>query len=243
VQSEAEVARAMVQLSDSLAVDFDEVRLGRILVDRCVELLDLDSAGVVLVAPRGGPRVVVSPSDGAGALHDLVRLELSGGPGADCLRTGQPVDAPSLTASGAAWPRFTTEAIALGFRSVCTIPLRMRETVVGTLSLFRRTDGPLHPRDRLVAEAFADVATIAILQHRAASQARSLNDNLTAALESRIVIEQAKGVLAERLGCHVDAAFALLRNHARNHNLRLAELSRRIVSGSFDARWLDPPRG
>jgi GAF domain-containing protein len=232
----------MVQLSDSLASDFDEVRLGRILVDRCVELLDLDSAGVVLVAPRSGPRVVVSPSDGAGALHDLVRLQLSIGPGADCLRTGQHVEAPSLADSGSAWPRFTKEATALGFRSASAIPLRMREASVGALSLFRRTDGPLHPQDRLVAEAFADVATIAILQHRAAAQARTLNDNLTAALESRVVVEQAKGVLAERLGCDVDAAFALLRNHARNHNLRVADLARRVVDGSFDARWLDPPR-
>ena len=140
------------------------------------------------------------------------------------------------------WPEFAPEALAAGFRSVHALPMRLRGTVIGALNLFRTGPGEMSPADVDVAQAFADVATIAILQHRAALDAQVITDQLTRALNSRIVIEQAKGMVAERLDLDMEQSFAVLRGHARNHNLRLADVAEAVIGGTLAASALDRRR-
>ena len=146
----------------------------------------------------------------------------------------------NLSAQHGPWPLFATEAVAAGFQSAHALPMQLRGSVIGALNLFRTDLGAMTADDLDIAQAFADVATIAILQHRVASEAQTLNEQLTSALQSRIVIEQAKGMVAARLDLDMPAAFATLRNHARRHNLRLADLANGVIGGTVGAAALDP---
>jgi GAF domain-containing protein len=128
--------------------------------------------------------------------------------------------------------------MAAGFHSVHALPMRLRGTVIGALNLFRVGPGEMGPADLEVAQAFADTASIAILQHRAAHDAQVINEQLTHALNSRVVIEQAKGMVAERLGLDMERSFAALRTHARNHNLRLADVAEAVITGTIAASEL-----
>jgi GAF domain-containing protein len=234
------LARTMVGLADTLVADFDVVDLLTLLTDRCVEILDVESAGIMLAVPDGDLRVMASSSEVMRVL-ELFELQAQEGPCLDCYRSGAPVVNQDLAGANGRWPRFADEALAAGFRSVHALPMRLRGTVIGALNLFHAEPGDLLPADVDAAQAFADVATIAILQHRAAVGAQVLTEQLTHALNSRIVIEQAKGVVAERVGLDMPAAFAALRGHARRHNLRLADVANAVISGSLDSSLLSRP--
>jgi len=238
---EAVLARTLVELADSLVDDFDVVELLTRLADRCVEVLDVEAAGIMLAAPDGQLRVMASSSEAMRVL-ELFEIQAQEGPCLDCHRSGLPVVNQDLGAVGGRWPGFAAEAMAGGFQSVHALPMRLRGAVIGALNLFRRGLGEMGPADIEVAQAFADVATIAILQHRAAHEAQVINDQLTHALNSRVVIEQAKGMVAERLGLDMERSFNALRNHARNHNLRLAEVADGVIGGTLAASALDLPR-
>ncbi|HEX6424368.1 MAG TPA: GAF and ANTAR domain-containing protein, partial [Acidimicrobiales bacterium] len=214
------LARTLVELADTLVADFDVVDLLTVLTDGCVDVLDVGAAGIMLAAPDGDLRVMASSSEAMRVL-ELFELQSQEGPCLDCYRTGAPVVNQDLATVDGRWPRFAAEALAGGFRSVHALPLRLRGTVIGALNLFHIDPGEMRPADVAAAQAMADVATIAILQHRAVLEAQVLNDQLNDALNSRIVIEQAKGMVAERAGVDMERAFARLRGHARNHNLLL----------------------
>ena len=233
------LAQTMVQLADNLVADFDVVDLLTLLADRCVEVLDVTAAGLMLVGPDGEARVVASSSE-AMRILELFELQAAQGPCFDCLETGEAVTDGILSDAVERWPRFAPKAIAAGFGSATALPMRLRGRVIGALNLFRDVPLPVDADDLVVAQSFADVATIAILQDRASNEARRLNENLTYALNSRIVIEQAKGVLAERTGVDMEHSFDRLRRHARSHNVRLADLARDLIAGTFDAADLDP---
>ena len=138
------------------------------------------------------------------------------------------------------WPRFADEAIAAGFRSVHALPMRLRGTVIGALNLFHIEPGEMQDADVEAAQALADVATIAILQHRATHRSPSRQPTAPNALNSRIVLEQAKGMVAEREDLNMEQAFSALRNHARNHNLRLVDVAEAVIAGSLPASALRP---
>src|SRR5688572_23057732 len=214
---ESVLARTLVELADTLVDDFDVVELLTLLADRCVEVLDVEAAGIMLAAPDGALRVMASSSEAMRVL-ELFEIQAQEGPCLESHRTGLPVVNQDLAAVDGRWPRFAAEALAAGFQSVHALPMRLRGSVMGALNPFRVTSGELDQADLDVAQAFADVATIAILQHRAAREAQFVNEHLTHALNSRIVIEQAKGMIAERLGLDMERSFATIRRHARNHN-------------------------
>ena len=239
---EAVLARTLVELADTLVDDFDVVDLLIRLADRCVEVLDVQAAGIMLAAPDGQLRVMASSSEAMRVL-ELFEIQAQEGPCLDTYRTRSPVVNQDLAAVNGSWPRFAAEALAAGFQSVHALPMRLRGSVIGALNLFRAGPGKLGPEDIDVAQAFADVATIAILQHRAAEEAQVINEQLTHALNSRIVIEQAKGMTAERLGLDMERSFTALRNHARNHNLRLADVANAVITGTTAVSALDrlPP--
>ena len=237
---EALLARTLVELADSLVDTFDVVDLLTLLADRCVEALDVSAAGLMLVAPEGDLRVVASSSEEM-RLVELFELQSQEGPCTECYRTGEPSLNQNLARDYGRWPHFRPVALEAGFRSVHALPMRLRGVTIGALNLFRADEGPLEETDVVAAQALADVATIAILQHRAAIQTHVVNDQLNHALNSRIVIEQAKGMVAERQGLDMENAFARLRGHARNHNLRLVDVASAVINGTLSVSALDAP--
>jgi GAF domain-containing protein len=237
---EALLARTLVELADTLVADFDVVETLTLLVDRCVDVLDVQAAGLMLCAPEGDLRVMATSSD---AVHALLTFEVASheGPCIDSYRMGEPVVNQDLATVNGRWPRFAPVALGAGFHSVHALPMRLRGTIIGALTLLHHGPGVMRQADVDAAQALADVATIAVLQHRAVHEVQVLNEQLNRALNSRIVIEQAKGMLAERLGLNMQQAFATLRSHARNHNLRLADVAEEVITGTLPAAALDRP--
>ena len=172
------LARTLVELADTLVADFDVVELLTLLADRCVDVLDVAAAGLMLAAPDGDLRVMASSSEAMRVL-ELFELQAQEGPCLDCYRTGEPVVNQDLAAVDGRWPRFAAEALAAGFRSVHALPMRLRGTIIGALNLFHVEPGDMRRADVDAAQALADVATIAILQHRAATRPRSSTSSST----------------------------------------------------------------
>jgi len=220
----------LVELADSLVDAYDVIDVLTVLSDRCVQALDVDDAGVLLVTTRNELEFVASSSNSMKGL-ELFQIQSNEGPCIDCYRTGEPVVNFSLAESEDRWPNFTPKALEKGFHSVHSLPLRLRGRTIGALNLFRTDQGPLLDQDVVIAQGFADIATIAILQHRSSLDAVALNAQLTIALESRIIIEQAKGVVSQSAHCSMTEAFERLRAHSRNHNTRLTEVARDVVEG------------
>jgi GAF domain-containing protein len=233
------LVRALVDLADTLVDDFDVVELMTRLADGCVDVLDVGAAGLMLTAPDGALRVMASSSEAMRVL-ELLELQAQEGPCLDCFRSGEPVVNEDLEMSMDRWPQFAPAALAAGFRTVHALPMRLRGAVIGGLNLFTVDAHDIRPADLEAAQALADVATIALLQHRAAREAQVLNEQLNEALNSRIVIEQAKGIIAERKGVDMGQAFDRLRRHARNHNLLLADVARGVIVGTVSVATLDP---
>jgi len=235
---EALLIQTLVDLADSLVEDYDVIDVLSLLGDRCVQTLDVAEAGVMLAAPDNALQVVASSSETMRSL-ELFQLQANEGPCVDCFRSGLPIVNIALAVDDGRWPLFTTKAMAQGIRSVHSLPMRLRGRTIGALNMFRTAAGAMREDDVVVAQALADVATIAILQHEVAADALLLNSQLSQALNSRVIIEQAKGKVSESAGIDMDDAFQLLRSHARNHNVRLTILCRDIAEGNASARSLD----
>jgi GAF domain-containing protein len=229
---EALLARTLVELANTLVADFDVVELLTRLADSCVEVLGVGAAGLMLAGPEGKLKVMASSSEAMRVL-ELFELQAREGPCLDCYRSGKSVMQADLATPTTRWPRFAAETLAAGFRSVQALPMRLRGTVIGALNLFDVEAGEMPPADIECAQALADVATIAILAHRASLEAQVVNQQLHYALNSRIVIEQAKGMVAERSGINMELAFTALRTYARNHNLRLVKVAGSVIDGSL----------
>jgi transcriptional regulator with GAF, ATPase, and Fis domain len=225
------LSATFVELTDTLVVGFDIIDFLHVLTDRSVQLLGVSAAGLLLADPRGELRVVAASSEAA-RLLELFQLQNDQGPCLDCFRTGQAVQAADLAAAAARWPRFVPAARHAGFAAVQALPMRLRDQVIGALNLFRADAGALAPADVRVGQALADAATISLLHERSMRHSETLNEQLQTALNSRVIIEQAKGKLAERLGVDMDQAFTLLRDRARTSNRRLSDLAQAFVDGT-----------
>ena len=213
---EADVVRSLVEMADTLVDDYDVVDLLTGVTDRCVSLLDVSAAGVMLASPSGGLSLLASSSE-------AMRQEILG-PGAG------------------RWPLFSSAAVRAGFQSAVALPLRLRDVTLGALNLLSATRAPIQEADLIVARAFADLAALSILQHRASTEAHRLNEQLSAALTSRIIIEQAKGVISERAGITLAEAFGRMRGYARHHNRRLTDVAHAAVDGTLDpVAWTARP--
>lgn len=222
-------ARTFVQLVDSLVDDFDVIDLLTVLADRSVELLEAGAAGVVL-ADTDGRLQVIGASSEAVELLELFQVQNHEGPCMDCYATGETVMGADLRANSA-WPRFAVESVRAGFPSVCALPLRLKDVVLGCLNLFMVTPRELSGADVALGQALADVASIAIVQDQASRQAAVREGQLQHALESRIAIEQAKGMLAEHGHFDMNEAFSRLRTFARANNRRLTDVAMELVQG------------
>jgi hypothetical protein len=238
---EQAVSRAFVALADTLVDDYDIIDLLDRLVAHSVALLAADAAGIMLGDAHRQLRVVAASSEDA-ELMELLQLQNEQGPCLDCYRTGAPVSVPDLAQATHRWPAFAAAVEEAGaFRSVHALPLRLRREAIGAMNLFHRIPGPLPQADLLLGQALADVATIGILQERAIRRGEVLNEQLQTALTSRVLVEQAKGVLAQHHGVSMDAAFDRLRRYSRNHNLRLAEVARQLSTSQLDPAAITTP--
>ncbi|MFJ2901789.1 GAF and ANTAR domain-containing protein [Streptomyces sp. NPDC087212] len=233
------MARTFVELADSLVADFDLIDFLRMLTDRCVDLLDASAAGVLL-ADRDGVLRVMAASDERVRLLELFQLQNHEGPCLDCFHSGVPVTVPDLHAEAARWPLFAGQAQHIGFTGVQALPMRLRDEVVGALNLFHTGPTPISPDATPFAQALADVATISLLQQRTAERSTLLNEQLQTALNSRVLIEQAKGKLAERQHTDMETAFTTLRGYARSHNRRLSDVARAFIDESEHLPGLSP---
>jgi GAF domain-containing protein len=224
------LADVFVELADTLVDDFDLIEFLHVLTERCVQLLNVSAAGLLLTDGQSNLRVVAASSERTRFL-ELFQLEADEGPCLDCFRTGAPVFVADLRATQR-WPRFSAAAAEVGFAAVHALPMRLRIEVIGALNLFDTDPGTLDDDKVRVGQALADVATIGLLQQRAIHRRDVLAEQLQTALNSRVLIEQAKGLLAERLHTNVAEAFTLLRNAARSSNRRLSDLAQAIIDGS-----------
>ena len=225
------VAEAFVELADTLVDDFDVVDFLHQVSIRCAQVLGVSAAGVLLADQRGALRVVAASTEQT-RLLELLQLHTDQGPCPECFHTGRPVAVADLSAATSRWPRFAAAARHAGFVSVHALPMRLRADVIGALNLFGAVPGALDEDTVRLGQALADVATIGLLQARAIRHRETLAEQLQTALNSRVIIEQAKGVIAERRRLDMDQSFSLLRGAARTSNRRLSELARAVVDGS-----------
>jgi transcriptional regulator with GAF, ATPase, and Fis domain len=231
---EQQLTDAFVGLADTLVSDYDVTDLLHSLADHCVELLHAAAAGILLTDQRGNLQLMASSSEQA-RLLELFVLQAEEGPCLDAFNTGSLVAVPDLSAATERWPRFAAAAATAGYASVNALPLRLRDQTIGALSLFITTAAALPEADLRVAQALADVATIGILHERAIARSEVLIEQLQGALNSRIVIEQAKGVVAVHLRVDMNEAFDRLRSYARSTNTRLTDVARALVDGTLPA--------
>ena len=226
--SENELLRAFVDMADTLVDEYDVADMLHRLARYCVTLLGASAAGLLLADQRGGLDVAAS-SDESSRMLELLQLQTEEGPCLDAYRSGEPVRVGDIAAEQARWPQFAREAVAAGVRSVHAVPMRLRRQVIGTLNLFGRGPDPVAGSAVNVVRALADIATIGILQERAIRKGELLTEQLQHALNSRVVIEQAKGVLAHAGGLEMEVAFDRLRAYSRAHNARLSEVAEAVA--------------
>ncbi len=234
---ELRLANVFVELADTLVAEFDVIDFLHTLADRSVELLGADAAGLMFADQRGNLRLVASSTESA-RLLEVFELQNSEGPCLDCFHTGEQLVNLDDATMQARWPNFWAETKELGFRSAHALPLRLRDEVIGAINLFGSTEASLSADDVAVGQAMADVATIGLLQERSVRQKEVLAEQLQSALVTRVLLEQAKGVFAERAQIPIDAAFTVMRTYARQNNRTLTKVATDIVNGEIKAAEL-----
>ena len=234
VNREQRLVETFVELADTLVEDFDVVEFFSLLTERVVQLGIASQAGILLVDETGDLQFIAA-SDERTHLLELFQVQNEEGPCQDCFTTGAPTSADDLAAASDRWPLFAPRAVSAGFRSVQAVPLRLRGAVLGALNLFLTDPGGIDHAAEAVVQAMADVATIGLLQQRELDRAHTVEGQLQRALQTRIGIEQAKGIISEQMSIPMDAAFALLRGYSRSHNQKLHDAARDVVSGGLAA--------
>src|SRR6266498_1596006 len=222
--NDRQLAETFVELADTLVDDFDVVDFLHRVTVRCADVLGVSAAGVLLTDQRGTLPVVAASTEQT-RLLELLQLQTDQGPCPECFHTGRPIAVADLATATSRWPRFTAQARQIGFASVHALPMRLRTDTIGALNLFGNQPGALDPDTIRLGQALADVATIGLLQARA--------------IHHRDILEQAKGVIAERRRLDMEKSFTLLRSTARTSNRRLSDLARAVVDGS---ETLQPPQ-
>jgi GAF domain-containing protein len=230
---EHRVADAFVRVADTLTADFDIIDLLHTLVNECVALLDVDAGGLLLADESGELQLVASTSEQA-QFVEVIQLSAGAGPCVDSYREGVAITVANMAVDGDRWPKFQAAALNQGFHAVFATPMRLRGHVLGAMNLFSKAVGAPTEQDALIAQALADIATIGILQERSIRETHILNEQLQRALESRVLIEQAKGVLAAVGSLDMDQAFTTLRDYARAHHLTLRDVAQQVAARTLD---------
>ena len=234
---ERDVTNAFVSVASSLATGYDVVDLLSTLTTECAQLLDVASAGLLLADQLGVLHVLAASSEHA-RLLEVTQLKGDEGPCVDCYRTGKPIAVPDLDDVVLRWPLFVAAAQSVGFASVHALPMRLGSNVLGALGLFGTTAGALNDDDLSLGQALADVASVALVQDTSAADKAVINEHLQRALTRRVIIEQAKGVIAQQGQLEMGVAFEVLRRYARNNDLRVTNVAHAVTSRSLPAQQL-----
>ena len=229
---EKELVDTFVELADTLVADYDIVDLLYRLVMRCAHTLNARDAGILLPDADGTLEVVASTSERS-HLISILQLNAHEGPCVDAYRTGRVTSVEDISEMRARWPKFAAAAGDVGYQSMHAFPLRLRNEVIGSLNLFSDRPGPLAEEDATATRGLADVATIGILHERAFREADIAREQLQHALDSRVVIEQAKGVISQSEDVDMEEAFHRLRERARSTQQKISDTAREIIA---DAR-------
>ncbi|RFA17581.1 GAF and ANTAR domain-containing protein [Subtercola boreus] len=225
------LVEALVTLADTLVAGYDIIDLLQTLVEKCADVLDAADVGIIL-ANQGGTLETVAATNERSHLLDLMQLDAGQGPCVQAYLSGAVVSVPDLDDAVDRWPVFAMGARELGYGAVHSVPLRLRDDTLGALNVFRDRTGVLSSDDVVAARALADVATIGILQERAIRHADTAREQLQHALNSRVIIEQAKGIVSHTHNVNMDAAFQIIRRHTRNTNTSFAATATGIVNGT-----------
>jgi len=228
IQRETEMLQTFARLADTLVDDFDVLDLMQTLVEACTDLLPVTAAGILLLADDGQLELAASTSE-ANRIVESMQLSAEAGPCIESFSTGRIVSVPSIAEVPVAWSAFHDSALAQGFTTAHAIPMRLRQTTIGTLNLMNVASEPLGAEAIMAGKALADVATIGILQERALRENGALSAQLQTALDSRVVIEQAKGVVAQTHDVTIERAFEIIRSYARQHRSSLGDVARAVV--------------
>ena len=223
------LAEVFVEVSDTLVNQFDIIEFLQMVTSRTAELIDAAAVGLLL-ADQHGELQFMAASDEATTLLELFQVQTEEGPCLEAYRTRAPVMIPDVRVAADRWPQFAPRAVQAGFRSVHAVPMHLRDQVIGAMNLFSTHTGGMEPNELVIVQSLADTATIGLIQERAIRRGEMLTEQLHAALNSRIVIEQAKGALSRIHGISVDEAFRLMRNFARHNNQRLGEVATYVVT-------------
>jgi GAF domain-containing protein len=226
---ERDIIRAFVDLSNELVDEYDVLDMLARLTDNCAGLLDVAAAGLLLADARGVLHLVASSSERAHHL-EVLQLQRDEGPCLDCFHSREAVVVPDLASEEERWPHFVRAASSVGFRSVHAFPMRLHGAVLGTLGLFGDETGRQEDDDQAQAQALVHVPSVAIVNEKAAPDRTTINAQLQRALTSRIVVEQAKGVIAQIGGLTMDEAFSVLRRYARDHARKLSDVAADVVA-------------
>ncbi|MFB2585338.1 GAF and ANTAR domain-containing protein [Herbiconiux liukaitaii] len=230
---EARLSQTFITLADTLVEDYDIVDFLQTLVEETVQVLEAADAGILLPNESGALKVAAATSERS-HLVSLLQLDADEGPCVDAFTSGRIVTVDDIATTYARWPTFATQAASVDYQAMYAIPLRLRSQTIGSLNLFSDRPGPMDAKDTDIARAFADVATIGILQERAISESDIARQQLQRALDSRVLIEQAKGVIAQTERLDMGEAFVLLRSRARNSGRRLSLVAQEVVDGAAE---------
>jgi transcriptional regulator with GAF, ATPase, and Fis domain len=241
-ERDEQLAHVFLELADTLAAEFDLISFLHVLTDHVVRMAKATAAGVIMLDGQGRLMDVTASTHPAHRL-EKAQIEYDEGPCRDCCRTRALVGPVELAGTEAttSWSRFAQAARDVGFAVAAAVPLRLREETIGALNLFHTRRGALHPASLRLAQALADAATIGILHRRLSHDQAERIAQLQTALDSRIIIEQAKGALGARLGIPPDVAFLRIRAHARAHRIALTFLCRSVVDNQVDAEAFATP--
>jgi transcriptional regulator with GAF, ATPase, and Fis domain len=239
MEREELLVETFVTLADTLVADYDVIDFLQVLAERCVDLLEVSAAGIMLADSEGRLRHAACSSEQM-RLAELFEVQIEQGPCFDAYRNQKPVSCDSPEDAARRWPQFAPNAAEHGFVTMSAVPLRLRVLTLGALNLFSTQPVKLSENNMRVAQGMADIATIGVLQERAIRDATDLSTQLEGALESRVVIEQAKGILSEHDRISVDEAFARIRTFARSHNRLLGDTARQMIDGSLALGELAP---
>jgi len=236
---EESINDAFVRVAGTLVDEYDIVDLLSTLVNTCTTLLQVQAGGILLADSAGHLELVASTSEEA-ELVEIMIIAAGAGPCIDAYRTGSAISIPDIDTDGADWPRFRRTALEQGFRAAHVTPLRLHGTVIGAMNLLSTMSGPLSDRDARLAQALADVATVGILHERSFRQPETVTAQLHLALDTRVLVEQAKGVLAHVRSCTMSEAFEALRDYARDHDIALRSAAEGVVNRTIPAEALVP---
>ncbi|MFN3866034.1 MAG: GAF and ANTAR domain-containing protein [Demequina sp.] len=239
---ETRISAAFVAVADTLTTDFDAVDLLHTLVRDCVDILEMEAGGLLLADSAGDLQLMTSTSEGA-EFVEVMQLAADAGPCIDCFTQGAAVSVSDLADDVSRWPEFTRVALERGIHSVLATPMKLRGKVIGTMNLFGKEAGHVSERDAAVAQALADVATIGLLQERVVRESQLIEEQLHRALDSRVMIEQAKGVIASSLSISMDQAFALIRKYSRDRNITIRTVAESVSGRELSAQEIAATAG